>query len=248
MIALKTRTLGILTVAIMLGGIALSAGLGLWKTTATKEPAKIRSGEFSGMPNPSDIRGSYTWADVAKAFGLPEASLVKAFGASGADEKVSSLEGLYAGKLPEGVEIGTDSVRLFVALYTGLPLEAGEETALPKSAIRVLRAEGKADSLRLDAAEKNAVETGTASAAGGGAVLPTASSPEASGAEHVPVAGQITGKATFNDLVTWGFDMKKVEEICGGLGPSSQSLKDYCAAKGLSFSEVKAKLEGLAPK
>ena len=105
MIAIKTRVLGIASAAIVFGGIALSAALGLWKTTVSKEPARIESGEFAGMPNPSDIRGSYTWADVAKAFSIPEASVIAAFGGAGPDEKANSLESRYAGILPEGVRI-----------------------------------------------------------------------------------------------------------------------------------------------
>jgi len=258
MIAIKTRTLGVATAAILFGGIALGAALGYWNTSSTKEPVKIKSGEFAGMPSPSDIRGSYTWADVAKAFSIPEASVIKAFDGSGSEEKVNSLESRYAGRLPDGTEIGTDSVRFFVSLYTGLPHEIEEGTILPKSAIAVLRAEGRAESALIDAAEARAIGSGGAlggqstaaapSAAAPSASAPSASAPSAVSAEHAPAVGSIVGKTTFADLKSWGYDMAKVEEILGGIGPSAQAIRDYCSAKGLAFSEIKAKLEGIAPK
>ena len=58
MIRVGTKTLGLLVAGTIFGGVALSAGLGLWKTQGSKEPAAIRSGEFAGLPSPSDIRGS----------------------------------------------------------------------------------------------------------------------------------------------------------------------------------------------
>jgi hypothetical protein len=267
MIAIKTRTVGALTVAAIFGGIALSAALGLWKTTNTKEPIAIKSGEFAGMPNPSDIRGSYTWADVGAAFSIPVGSLIAAFGGSGPDEKVNSLEARYADKLPAGAELGTDSVRLFAALYAGLPHEAEADTVLPAQAIPVLRAEGKAAAALIDAAAARAYGAApmvaaaaapapaqelsvpsSAPAAPVAAVQKPAEPAAAPAQEHAPAAGSVTGKTTFGDLKDWGLDMDKVSEMLGGLGPAAQAVKDYCSAKGLTFSEIKPRLEALAGK
>ncbi len=237
MMVIRTRLLGIASAAIVFGGIALSAALGFWKTTSTKDPAKIQSGEYAGMPNPSDIRGSYTWADVAKAFSIPETSLLRAFGSEKADEKVNSLESRYAGVLPQGSEIGTDSVRLFAALYTGLPHTANTDTVLPISAVAILRAEGKTKASILDEIETRAFRPETQQ-------KPTT----AQTSDHVPTSGSVVGKTTFADLRSMGFDMAEVEKILGGLGSSGQTIKDYCTAKGLTFSEIKVKLEAIAPR
>jgi hypothetical protein len=262
MIAIKTRTVGILTVAAIFGGIALSAALGLWRTTNAKEPVAIKSGEFAGMPNPSDIRGSYTWADVAAAFSIPAERLVAAFGGAGPDEKVNSLEARYAGKLPAESEIGTDSVRLFAALYTGLPHAAEADTVLPIEAVAILKAEGKAAAASIDAAAARAYGASSTEKSAEPAPAPAtasretpASAPAAAATSGVaaapaedrdPVAGSVTGKTTFGDLKAWGVDMDKVSEALGGLGPPAQAVKDYCSAKGLSFSEKKPELEALA--
>jgi hypothetical protein len=83
----------------------------------------IREGEFAGMPNPLDIRGSYTWDDVAGLLTFDVELALKAFGASDPTTKVNTLESIYGeASLPEGTEIGTDAVRLFVSLLTGLPM------------------------------------------------------------------------------------------------------------------------------
>jgi len=300
MTTIKARFLAPALFVIMFGGIGLSAALDLWKTTSTKEPAKIKTGEFAGLPSPSDIRGSYTWADVAAAFEIPVDSVVAAFGGTSSTEKANSLEALYAGKLPEGFEIGTDSVRLFAALYTGLPHETEGGTILPATAIAVLEREGKGDKALIAAvAEASAkvlspaaAAASVAPAAAAAPVAPTApaatapkaaapaaaqatppaaaaepasaapapkaepSAPQGSGQgasqaatteEHAPVVGAVTGKTTFYDLDQWGFDMAKVKEALGGIGPSAQAIRDYCTANGLSFSEIKTKLQSLAP-
>lgn len=282
MTRIKTTTLGLVVLAAMFGGIAISMAAGYWKTESTKEPVKIKEGEFAGLPNPADVRGSYSWDDVAKAFAIPVEKVLEAFGATDPAQKANSLEAKYAGTLPEGLEIGTGSVRLFAALYTGLPYEAEEGTVLPASAITVLRADGKADKARIDEAAAKAI-SGTPAVAAPIAVpaaaapaavkaAPTTTAPAVPAAtpapapaaqakpatpattvaaaaatqEHTPVTGTVVGKTTFGDLVSWGYDMKKVEAILGGLGPSSQSIRDFCEAKGVEFSTVKTSLGELA--
>lgn len=164
------KPLAIVVIAIFTAGIGGAYLLGYWNTTSTKVPVTIKSGEFAGMPSPSDIRGSYTWNDVAKAFSLDVNVLLEAFGATDPSVKVNALETIYGeAKLPEGVEIGTDSVRLFVALYAGLPHAPEESTVLPVAAISVLRREGKGDSGLVDEAAARAFpqisKTGSAVAA-----------------------------------------------------------------------------------
>jgi hypothetical protein len=255
MTKIRTFPLAIIVVAAIFGGIGIASTAGWWNTESTKEPATIRSGEFSGLPSPADIRGSYTWNDIEKAFGVPAERMMAAFSASDPDERVSALEAIYAGKLPAGTEIGTDSVRLFVALFTGLPHEPEADTVLPAAAIPILRSEGKAETSRIDAAAAKAFDPAAGATAAPTAVVPTVSAaPAAPQAAAVPAAtehevksGEITGKTTFAELKAWGTDMGKVEAIVGGLGPDSQAVKDYCAAKGLSFSDLKVKLQALVP-
>ncbi|OHD21846.1 MAG: hypothetical protein A2Y38_10990 [Spirochaetes bacterium GWB1_59_5] len=142
MIRIKTVPLAIISIVTMLGGIVIAKSVGYYETTASKDPVKFKTGKLAGLPNPADIRGSYTWVDIEKAFKVPAAEAAAAF--SGADHaldpasRVSELETVYAGILPAGLEIGTGAVRLFVSLYTGLPFEAEEGSVLPEGALALL--------------------------------------------------------------------------------------------------------------
>lgn len=143
MISIKSRHLAIVVPAVFAAGIGLTIAFNLWKTETDKVPARYTSGDFAGQANPADIRGSYTLADIADAFPVPVEDIARAFGVTGnaAAFQVKGLEGAFEG-LPDGKEIGTDSVRLFVARYAGLPYEPEETTALPAAAVAVLEAKG----------------------------------------------------------------------------------------------------------
>jgi len=89
---------------------------------STKEPLKFTEGEFAGEYNPADIRGSYTFGDVSRLFGVSLEDLAIAFRVSEPDVAAVSLKTLEEKFVDLGVDLGTSSVRLFVALYNGLPL------------------------------------------------------------------------------------------------------------------------------
>ncbi len=124
---------------IMLGGVIIASGLGLFDTESSKSAAAIKTGEFEGKADPNDIRGSFSFADISRQFGVEAAALAAAFGIEGKDEEISAfqlkgLEEKYAG-LPQ--EIGTSSVRLFVGFMTGLPVELG--AYIPLQAADIIR-------------------------------------------------------------------------------------------------------------
>jgi hypothetical protein len=135
MISIKTRHLAIVVPLVFAAGIGLTIAFNLWKTETTKVPAAFTSGEFAGQANPADIRGSYTFADIVKAFPVPLEDLARAFG-------VTENAAAFQVKSLESGSVGTDSVRLFVARYAGLPFEPAETTGLPAEAIAVLTAKG----------------------------------------------------------------------------------------------------------
>jgi polyferredoxin len=231
-VAINAVGLAIATVLVLFVGIRVSGMLGLWNVSSTKVPAAIRTGEFAGMPSPSDIRGSYAWDDVSSAFGIPVEILTEAFGAASGGGKVNELETAWAGKVPEGMEIGTDSVRLFVALYTGLPHVPEETTALPDSALAVLSRAGKAASPQpvTDAQVK--------------AALPAKAEPTISAAPTATTI-TITGKMTFKELEAAGVPKAKIEAVLGPIPDANEVVKAFCERNGLEFGDVRAKL--LAP-
>mgnify|MGYP000894756830 CR=1 FL=1 len=141
---IKIIPLAVVTLAAFTFGIAGASALGYWITESKKEPAKVASGEFAGQADPADIRGSYSFGDVEKAFGVPAAVLADAFGFTdrpAAEVKAKDLETLYAGKTG-ALEVGTDAVRLFTAAWIGMPYEPEADTGLPARAVELL--EGRA--------------------------------------------------------------------------------------------------------
>jgi len=137
---LTSKPLAALLIVIMFGGIFFSSAMGWWQTAPTKEAAQFTSGEFAGQANPADIRGSYTFGDVEKNFGISPAVLAEAFGVKSDNPAAFAVKGLEALYTGGEQEIGPPSVRLFVAFYNGLPYDLSTDIYLPESAAMLLRA------------------------------------------------------------------------------------------------------------
>src|SRR5512143_2622329 len=76
---LTSKSLAAILVVLMFGGIAFSSAMGWWVTESTKIPATFTNGEFAGQANPADIRGSYTFGDIANSFDITPQVLAQAF-------------------------------------------------------------------------------------------------------------------------------------------------------------------------
>lgn len=222
---ISIRRIGIITVLVIVGGIMLSMVLGLWRTSSSKQPTLLKEGDYVGAPDPADIRGSYTFDDVAKAFPVPLTILLDAFGVEEGTMRLGSLEEIWAGSIPEGTEVGTDSIRLFVSIYTGIPFTAEEGTLLPTSAVRVLEREGKSADPRFSQIKEAAIELTVDESV----VVPTP-------------ALEITGKTTVQEVLDAGYTLSLIESILGTVENKRESIKEIAESQGLSFSEVKLKI------
>jgi hypothetical protein len=244
---ITSKPLAIIVLLAILGGIAFSSVMGWWVTESTKVPATFTEGEFAGQANPADIRGSYTFGDIANAFAVTPEILAQAFGVTvdnPAAFAVKDLEGLYA---DSGYEIGTASVRLFVAFYTGVPYDLSAETSyLPRSASDILLALGTLspdqvaylDTYTVDLGGPTA-ETEAAPAQPVATEAVSVSTPEASAVDYT-----IKGKTTFGELLSWGVPQAVIEQIIGGPLPDpAMTLKDYVSAHGLDMETIKTALQ-----
>ncbi len=136
---INQKLLGMLIVTIIFGTVFISSRFGLWQTTNTKIPQKYTSADYQDQYDPADIKGSYTFGEISQLYQVPIDDLVTAFSIDAGDAssfKCKDLESMY--DKADGKEIGTDSVRLFVALYKGLPYTLNSSTYLPVSAEEVL--------------------------------------------------------------------------------------------------------------
>lgn len=242
---INNKTIVISIVVILFCGIFISDSLGLWKTESSKIPVKINDGEFAGEYNPEDIRGSYSFQDIENAFGVRTEVLARAFNLDSdnpGDIKAKDLETVY--DYFEGdMEIGTGSIKLFVSLYTGLPYS--EMEYLPCMAVEVLKEEGKwsddLEALTLDyiidvGDESSDIESST----------DTGDNEDSSTEADYEDIMEVKGKTTFADVIDWGVEKEKIEEILGfGIKNENILIRDECEANGLNFSEIKSLINEL---
>ena len=236
----RNRALAIAVPLIFVAGIGLSMAFNIWITESTKVPATYTTGVFEGQYNPADIRGSYSLGDIEKAFGVDVDTLAQAFGVTDpnpAGFQVKEFEEIFL-PLEDGAEVGTDSVRLFVSRWTGLPYTPEETTRLPSSAVSLLKEKlAPADiealqeiSVRLSDIRKEEVP----------------GDDSAEEIEHDEETGVIKGKTTFNELLEWGLTQEQIEEVLGmEMGARGTAVRDYMIEKELEFSEYKLELQAL---
>ncbi|MBE0683793.1 MAG: hypothetical protein IH589_17950 [Anaerolineales bacterium] len=242
---LTSKPLAALIFIILFGGIAFTTAMGWFATESTKEPTTFTEGEFAGLANPADIRGSYTFGDIEKSFGIPSAILAQAFSIQTNDPAffaIKELEVIYAAS---EFEVGTASVKLFVALYNGLPLDLSTDMSLPENAAALLKEKNltpeqlaylDSHTIPNPAAASDSLEPAP--------VQVTESAPESASTEQL-----IKGKTTFQEVLDWGVTQETIEQVMGVPMPNPLTkIKDYCLEKRLDFEIIKTALQVEADK
>jgi hypothetical protein len=231
---LASRPLAIIIFVFLLGGIAFSSVMGWWVTESTKVPVTFLEGEFAGQANPVDIRGSYTFGDIAKSFDVTPEILAQAFGITGTEPAAFAIKELETIYLDSGFEIGTASVRLFVAYYTGLPFDTtGQEIYMAQPATDILLAKGNLTAEQIAYLEKYTVDIGIPTLNTEPAIV------SATSEEYI-----VKGKTTFGELITWGVPQAVIEALINSPMPdSATTVKDYASANGLAFETLKPALQ-----
>ncbi len=235
---LTSKILAALVAAILFGGIFFSSAIGWWQTESTKEAAKITSGEFAGQANPADIRGSYTFGDVEKNFGVPPTVLAEAFGVKDSNPATFAVKGLEEMYADSGQEVGTSSVRLFVAFYKGMPYDLSTDIYLPESAATILRTRNLSSEQTAYLAKHTVPNLGAAPATSAPQTTPPAQATQAPSTQSTPQATQVPsaqstpkaetpgasstdrvvkGVTTFADVVSWGVSQATIEQVCAAI-------------------------------
>jgi hypothetical protein len=262
---ITSKPMALVILIVLFGGIAVTTWLGWWATETSKVPVTYPDGELAGQYNPADIRGSYSFGDVSELFIIPIEDLQLAFHLPVEDPAgfdLKSLEALY-GDLE--TEIGTASVRLFVARYKGLPYEPTEETYLMVEGVEILKLQGHLtpdqlaylESHRVDlsvaapvAATPPILAEATPSTPVGATPAATLAGPQTTPAPvetvHAPPDRTITGKTTFQNLLDWGVQSSDIEQVLGRPMPAADTIiKNYVTGQGLEFSAIKNALQTL---
>lgn len=240
---LTSKPLAVIVLVIMFGGIAFSSAMGWWVTESTKQPVTFTEGDFAGQANPADIRGSYTFGDIARSFDVTPEVLAQAFGITEGDPAAFAVKELEAISLESGYEIGTTSVRLFVAYYTGLPFDTtGQEIYMPQSATDILLAKGNLTPEQVSYLEKYTVTLDASTPI----VEPVVESTPVPVPTSAAASEEYTvkGKTTFGELVAWGVPQEIIEGIIDAPMPDpAMTMKDYASANGLNFETLKPALQ-----
>ncbi|EJO5349271.1 hypothetical protein NRP93_003439 [Clostridium botulinum] len=235
---IKNNMMAFIVITIIFSGIGIAKYMNLWKTESSKVPAKYNTGEYAGQYNPNDIRGSYSFSDINKAFDIDINLLAQAFGVENVDNisdfKVKDFENIYASLKDEGKEIGTSSVKLFVALYKGLPYELSEDTYLPNKAVDILKSEAKLTKEQIGYIEKHSAQ-----------VKANLSNNNVNREEAEESEEQIVkGKTTFKEVIQWGVSQEHIEKILGNkIGNKAVTIRDYCAENNIEFSKIKEEIQ-----
>lgn len=244
---LKVIYVPIIVVLILFIGIGVADAAGMWKIESDKTPVTIKEGEFSGMPDPVDIKGSYSFGDIEAAFNVEVSVLADAFGITTEtpeDFKCKDLETAYA-DMSLSLELGTGSVKEFVALYTGLPYEG--EDAFPSFAVEVLKRDGQWSEDMAASLEGRIVQLGQKE----DSLSPITT--EASEAETAMTTEEVhdesigvKGKTTVAEIIAWGLTVEEIEQVLTiPIEDENLTIRDICTNNGLTFSEVKAQLNVL---
>jgi len=227
------KTLSLILVGIFFSAITLINVIGRFPTERSPQAATAED-YFASQLTPADINESFTFGDIdkhfnifppimAQAFNLPDEINTTAFA-------IKDLKTIYGN---QDVEIDADSVRLFVALYSGLSYESNRDIYLPRSAVNILL------SRRVLLPEQVKVLDEYALVLDSNPAPVSTTNNSGQSTERV-----IKGKTTFREILDWGVPLATIEQIIGESLPSSQFVvKDYCEEKGLDFEKIKLTLE-----
>ncbi len=243
---IKNWHMGLIVLIVIFGGIAMTMAFNLWKTEGggggngsgdSRVPVTFKVGEFAGEYNPADIRGSYSFGHISELWEVPLAELRTAFGLEAienlADFKCNDLEAAYA-NLEEDVEIGTGSVKVFVALYTGLPYTISGDEYLPQSAVELLKTKANLTEDQVAFLDTHGVDIG-----GLRIVEPNITEEHEESAERI-----IKGKTTFKEILDWGVPEEEIKTVIGEELPATgMTIRDFAIQKGLDFGHIKVPLQ-----
>lgn len=230
---LNSSKIFIILVVVLFGFIYLSKLGGLWITESKKEVKVIDQGELIGMPDPEDIRGSYSLGDIENNFDIPVNDMAKAFGIENdnlADFQIKELENIYV-DLGEDIEIGTESVRIFVSMYKDIPFEWSGD--IPNTAVEVLKSNNMINESEEAYLAEHSIDMNNTT---DNQRVDTEIDHEQS--EEAPT---VNGKTTVKDLINSGIDERVIIDTIGSYANENMLLRDICNENGVSFSVVKTK-------
>jgi len=245
------KYIAIILIVVFAGGIFYAEQNGYWQTETSKTPEKMIV-EGQEVYNPEDIRGSYSFEDVSNAFDVPIDVLIDAFqlpeGTDGSVFKNKDLEELYGELAGDNGELGNGSVKIFVAFYKNIPMELEEGNLILEKGAEILRNLGTLTEEQMEYLDRNTMssdksELGITDSMGEVEPIEEVEPVKEINEDEDHEEFKINGNVTFKEIEDVGINMEEVEEILGmPVDNKALTVKDFCSANELSFSEIKTKL------
>jgi len=250
---MRIRSFHILLAVIIIigGGILLASELDLYNTTKEKNPRKT----VEGLYDISDIRGSHTLEEIEKYYQVPASSVTESFGLKTDSDpsifQLKDLKEIYKPVELEGKEyiVETDTVRVFVSLYSKKPYISDETFYLPERTVNYLIENNKLTggekeywlnhTFKLEYLENGNLNASETPEKIEEAVEETIEDKVVEEAEEF----KVTGQTTIQELLDSGITEENFEEITGFKVPEDKSIlvKDFATDKGIEFKEIKDK-------
>lgn len=245
---LKNLSVALLVIIVILGGYGILKVTGIWDSASSNQPNKIEikdsdTGESVEVYDIESLKGSSSFKDISQWFDIPLNILQEAFVVSDANIanfQNKDLESIFAYLEEEGKEIGNGSVKLFVALYKGIPYEISDDevTYLPDKAVNILKEIETVSAENLIYIEKNMISTANIDI-DIQEDIPVEETEENSDA----VVFEIKGKTTFQEVIGWGISKEDIEKAIGSdIATTTQIIKEFCEEKTLDYETVKTQI------
>lgn len=126
-----------IVLVIIAAGVGYAALSGTWTTNSSNGNG---TGEGDGSGAGNGIRGSSTFAAISSEYAIPVEDMMLAFGVADQDPETVT-PGSFTEIYPDA-EIGTGSVRLFVALYLGEEYDLTGDSNLLEQGVEMLLERG----------------------------------------------------------------------------------------------------------
>jgi hypothetical protein len=143
--------------------------------------------------------------------------------------KARELKAIYT-NLPSGVKLETESVRAFIALYTGKSYNYSASAYLPEPAVDILKQKAELTPEEIAFLDSHTYLSGSPASTGTTTVN-----------KHT-----VTGETTFNTLLGWGIPAAEIEKAIGGEMPETgTTIRNYASREGKDFLALISALQEL---
>jgi len=224
-------------IIILGGGIWITSQLELFDTSKSAEPIKLTEDIY----DVADIRGSFTIADIEEFYQVPPSAIIESLNLEEDTDptlfQLKDLKEIYQEVEVEGeaYAVETDTVKVFVSLYSDIPYTSKETFYLPDIAVNYLIKENKLSKEEQDYWKNHTFKL----------VFIEPEEEQQPVNEEEAGAISITGNMTIAEILTMGIGEEKFKEITGLDVPEDKtlSIRDFFASQDLEFSLFKEKLE-----